>query len=215
MKRDGHALYALRLKCRENLRRKMQACRRRGNRSDVLGVNRLVADTVFKLLLTRSFALYVGRHGSMAELIQQIHQRPLAQELDLPHSNPRQGLQQADLQFMIRTKDGNLPLAALPPASQHAVPDEFLRRLTLGSGRNHQDLDRTVRILPLANQPRRKDLRVIDDEQVVRRDVVDNVGDVAMLDDPRRTVQNHHAFRSTLLGGVLGNEPLRERIPKL
>ena len=72
-----------------------------------------------------------------------------------------------------------------------------------------------MRVGPLADEPRGKHLGVVHYEQVVRRDVLDDVCDMPVFDDARRAVEHHHFLGAALFGGVLRYQPLWKRIPKL
>ena len=73
MERDGDALYALRVERGEYLGREVKPRRRRGDRTDLARVDRLVALAVFLLLLGRSLALHVGRNRRTAKLVEKVH----------------------------------------------------------------------------------------------------------------------------------------------
>ena len=160
----------------------------------------------------------------MTEFIQEIHQRTLAEEFNLPHANALQGLEKTHPQLAIRTERGLLAFPTLASRTDDHVPAERIlrgrHRRTLivrvhRRGIDHQHLDGAVRVGPFAQQTSRKDLRVVDDKKVVRRDVFDNVGYVTMLQHPGVPVQHHHLLGAALFGGMLGNETFGERIPEL
>ena len=79
----------------------------------------------------------------------------------------------------------------------------------------HKELDCAVRVGPLADEPRGEHLGVVHYEQVVRRDVLDDVGDMPVLDDARRAVEHHHLLGAALFGRVLSYQPFGKRIPEL
>ena len=132
VQRDGDALHALRLQCCEDLLREVKASGRRSDGPDLARVNRLIPFAVGDFLLSRTLALYVRRNGSVAELVQEIHEGTRADELDLPHADAGERLQEPHPQLAMRTEHGLLSLAALPSGPDDDVPAEIerLRRLS-------------------------------------------------------------------------------------
>ena len=93
---------------------------------------------------------------------------------------------------------------------QHVPQTQFAVQLA-----QQEDFDLGAGLLLVAVQTGRKDLRVVEDEQVALVEIVDDILEDTMLDRALGTVHHHQTRLVAVLGRVLGQHLRLELVPVL
>ena len=93
---------------------------------------------------------------------------------------------------------------------QHVPQTQFAVQLA-----QQEDFDLGAGLLLVAVQTGRKDLRVVEDEQVALVEIVDDILENTMLDRALGTVHHHQTRLVAVLGRVLGQHLRLELVPVL
>ena len=84
------------------------------------------------------------------------------------------------------------------------------RQFILTAG-EQEDLDQSAGLLP-ADETRRKDAGVVDDDRVARADVFRKIAERTDIDTPRLPVHDHHPGEIPDRGGFLGDQFFRKGV---
>ena len=172
----------------EHLRRKMQSGRRRRGGSLMLRVNCLVPVFILKLMPD------VRRQRHLAEPVEDFLENSLIRKLNQAVSVIHD-LEHFSLQDAV-AENKFIAGAAFLSRTDERFPD--IVRIAL----QKQHFDGRPRIRPRPEQPRRYDLRVIDNQAVPIREVIGQMAEAGVRHFPRVPVDDHHA----------GGAPVRKRI---
>ncbi len=161
----------------------MQAGRRRGDRAGFARVDGLVALVIGGV----GRALDVRRQRHAAEAQQQFFER--LGRIEAQHEELAVASEHRRRRAVI---EQNAParLRLLADAELHA-------RLVRAGDALDQDLDGAAGVLAPV-QPRRQHARVVEDEQIARREQLDEIGEAAVVEFPVRRVDDEQAARRAL-----------------